>query len=153
MIDIKIKDKYMERNVQDDLQYLFHQLHKDASTNQQEYSNISTLVDEGVKTSTFVIQKYIEDPMLIEGRKFDIRIWVLITQEKEVYVFKEGYIRTSSEEFSLDESDIDKLFIHLTNNAVQKNNTEYGKFEDGNQLSFQFLQKYLKAKDIDFYSD
>lgn len=26
--------------------------------------------------------------------------------------------------------------VHLTNNAVQKNAKEYGKFEDGNQLNF-----------------
>lgn len=33
--------------------------------------------------------------------------------------------------------------MHLTNNAVQINSTNYGKFEDGNQLSFQDFQKYL----------
>lgn len=71
------------------------------------------------KSSTFVIQKYIERPLLIYSRKFDIRIWVLYTQEK-VYLFKEGYIRTAWEEFSVKEIDIDKQYIHLTNNAIQK---------------------------------
>ena len=153
LVDVKVKDKYMERNVQDDLQYLFQELSKENNNQQEKYGNITSLIEDGVKTSTFVIQKYIEDPLLIEGRKFDIRIWVLITQDKEVYVFKDGYVRTSSEEFSLNEDDVDKLFIHLTNNAIQKNNTEYGKFEDGNQLSFQYLQEYLKRKAVDFYAD
>ena len=33
--------------------------------------------------------------------------------------------------------------MHLTNNAVQINSSNYGKFEDGNQLSFEDFQKYI----------
>lgn len=93
-----------------------------------------------VKSRTFVIQKYIERPLLIHGRKFDIRVWVLVTHEMKVYFFKEGYIRTSSAEYSLHSQDIDKLNVHLTNNAVQKFYKQYGEFEDGNQLSFKDFQ-------------
>jgi len=50
------------------------------------------------------------------NKKFDIRVWVLVTHLMEVYVFKEGYLRMSSEDYTLDE--IDNPFIHLTNNAV-----------------------------------
>jgi len=53
-------------------------------------------------TDSFVIQKYIERPLLIKNRKFDIRVWVLISQEGDTYFFEEGYIRTSSEEFTLE---------------------------------------------------
>ena len=53
-----------------------------------------------------------------------------------MYFFKEGYIRTASEQFTMDRSKIDKLYIHLTNNAVQKFGSKYGEFEDGNQLSY-----------------
>jgi tubulin--tyrosine ligase len=49
------------------------------------------------------------------------------------YFFKEGYIRTSCEEFTLDTNARE---IHLTNNAIQKFASNYGMFEDGNQLSF-----------------
>lgn len=49
-------------------------------------------------------------------------------------------MRTSSEEFNLSKENKDNHFIHLTNNAVQKYSTNYGQFEDGNQLSFDWMQ-------------
>lgn len=39
--------------------------------------------------------------------------------------------------------DIDNYFIHLTNNAIQKNSASYGLFENGNQLSFRDLSKFV----------
>lgn len=54
-----------------------------------------------IRSSSFVIQKYMEKPLLFSGRKFDIRMWVLITHEFKVFLFREGYLRTSSYEFSL----------------------------------------------------
>lgn len=86
----------------------------------------------------FVIQKYLESPLLIKGRKFDIRAWVLLDYRKNLYLFREGYIRTSSERY--DKNCLDNYYIHLTNNAVQKNSKNYQKFELGNQLSYNSFQ-------------
>lgn len=49
-----------------------------------------------VRSQTFIIQKYIERPLLINSRKFDIRVWVSMTHEGDVFFFREGYLRTSS---------------------------------------------------------
>lgn len=92
-----------------------------------------------------MIQKYIERPLLINQRKFDIRVWVLVTHIMKVYLFKEGYLRTSSEIFSLNSENVDNRSVHLTNNAVQKYCEGYGNFEDGNQLSFDQFQEYLDS--------
>ena len=63
-----------------------------------------------------------------------------------------GYIRTSSEEYKLEGSD---KSVHLTNNAVQKHEKNYGKYEEGNQLDFEAFQTYLAETypelKIDFY--
>jgi len=42
----------------------------------------------------------------------------LVNHEAKCFFFKEGYVRTSSEEFSLAQENIMKPEVHLTNNAV-----------------------------------
>jgi len=93
-----------------------------------------------IKSHQFVIQKYVEKPMLIDDRKFDIRVWVMLDHEMNLYCFKEKYIRLSSEPFSLDEKKVDDKYIHLTNNAIQKYGKNYNKHESGNIISFQDLK-------------
>jgi tubulin--tyrosine ligase len=51
-------------------------------------------------------------------------MWALFTNNK-VWLYKEGYVRTSCKEFNLKNTD---KFIHLTNDAVQKYSTDYGKY-------------------------
>ncbi len=124
--------------------------HTDApSTTISNLNNLPSMI----KSRTFVIQKYVEKPLLIHERKFDIRVWALVTQEMRLYFFKEGYIRTSCEAYNMDEDAINKRDIHLTNNAVQKFCEHYGAFEDGNQLSFPQFQEYLNAKHPDQHID
>ena len=49
------------------------------------------------------------------------------------YFYKEGYIRTSSYNYSL--NTLHNRMIHLTNDAVQKNSNGYGKHEIGNKVN------------------
>lgn len=81
------------------------------------------------KLRTFILQKYIENPLLYNKRKFDLRHYILITcinGSFKGYWYEEGYVRTSSAEFNL-RPNKDSM-IHLTNDAIQKNNPEYGKY-------------------------
>jgi hypothetical protein len=100
-----------------------------------------------IKSQAFVVQKYIEKPLLLRDRKFDIRVWVLVTHEMKVYFFKEGYLRTSSTAYTMEEQAIEDRNVHLTNNAVQKNCETYGRFEDGNQMSFAQFQVSVECED------
>ena len=52
----------------------------------------------------------------------------------KAYYYTEGYIRTSCRTFNL--SNITDPMIHLTNDAVQKKSDDYGRFEQGNKLTF-----------------
>ena len=53
------------------------------------------------------------------------------------YWYQEGYIRTSSKEFSI--KNVTNKLIHLTNDAVQKKGDDYGKFESGNKVDFNYI--------------
>ena len=106
------------------------------------------LMFEGKKPNNLIIQKYLEQPLLYNGRKFDIRIWVLFTYigkdcKFEIYVFKEGHLKACSDIFNIDS---DNLFIHLTNYSVQKHNKNFSKVEIGNEISFQLFQKELNRQ-------
>jgi len=87
--------------------------------------------------SYWVAQKYIEKPLLYYGRKFDIRVWVLVTAKLEIFFFKTPYMRTSSDNYVTNALD---NYIHLTNNCLQKFGDNFGKFEDGNTLPLSSLQ-------------
>ena len=87
-----------------------------------------------------LIQKYIENPLLYKGRKCDMRIWVLLTHQMKVFLFKEGHLKTCSVEFDLNSQD---AFTHITNYSFQKKNTNFQKFEKGNEVPFYEFQKFI----------
>ena len=62
------------------------------------------------------------------------------------YFYSDGYMRTSSKEFSL--GNLQNKLIHLTNDAIQKKAEDYGKFENSNKLSYAEFQKYLESSDF-----
>ncbi|EGR31385.1 tubulin-tyrosine ligase family protein, putative [Ichthyophthirius multifiliis] len=90
----------------------------------EDIRDINTLIKGREKHTngnikTFIIQKYIQNTLLYNKRKFDIR------------------------QFSLE--NLENKYIHLTNEAVQKKASgNFGKFEKGNKISFSNFEKYLK---------
>lgn len=68
------------------------------------------------------------------------------------YWYADGYIRTTSSQYNI--KNTKDLFTHLTNDAVQKNGQDYGKFEKGNKVSYSEFRKYLINNiktNVDFY--
>ena len=105
----------------------------------------------------FVVQKYIENPLLYEGRKFDIRVFMLLTWFEgcaQVYWYNDGYVRTSSKKFEI--SNLDSRFVHLTNEAVQKKSAQFGRFESGNKITLEQLDEFVQAASeerVGFFED
>lgn len=73
---------------------------------------------------TYVVQRYIPNPYLVGGRKFDIRLYALTLSFNPliVYIYRGGFCRFSSQPFSLKSFDRD---VHLTNIAVQTHSEAY----------------------------
>eukprot|EP00820_Chromera_velia_P013539 Cvel_24001.t2-p1 / transcript=Cvel_24001.t2 / gene=Cvel_24001 / organism=Chromera_velia_CCMP2878 / gene_product=Tubulin polyglutamylase TTLL5, putative / transcript_product=Tubulin polyglutamylase TTLL5, putative / location=Cvel_scaffold2544:13796-16197(+) / protein_length=378 / sequence_SO=supercontig / SO=protein_coding / is_pseudo=false len=96
-----------------------------------------------------IVQRYISDPFLIQGLKFDLRIYVLVTSfdPLTIYVFKDGLTRFASSPFST--TDLDK-YKHLTNYSINKHAGHYVKNRDetvdnvGHKWSLTALNKHLR---------
>ena len=81
-----------------------------------------------------VISRYITNPLLINGHKFDLRIYVLVTSYDplRIYVFKEGLARFASVSYS-SKIDKDNKFMHLTNYSINKKNDKFVKNEEAGE--------------------
>ena len=73
-----------------------------------------------IRGKHYIVQKYIEDPLIILDRKFDIRQWVLVSSWNplRIWMYKEMYVRFGAEDYNMDM--IGNKFIHLTNNSITK---------------------------------
>jgi tubulin polyglutamylase TTLL4 len=73
-----------------------------------------------------LVSKYIANPHLIDGLKYDLRIYVLVTSYDplKVYLFKEGLTRFATEKYSTNINSLKKRYVHLTNYSVNKRNVE-----------------------------
>ena len=94
------------------------------------------------KCEHIILQKYLEQPLLYQERKFDIRIWIMLIagQENFVYIFKQGHLKATCAKFDINSS---SHFIHLTNYSVQKHNADFSKIEIGNEISYEEFQNEL----------
>jgi len=94
---------------------------------------------------TYVVQKYVDDPLLIGGKKFDIRMYVIVTsyQPLVVYMHRGGFCRFSMSRYSMDKSDMNNLGQHLTNVAVQKHSGKEAYQRTGAKWDVSRLKSYL----------
>lgn len=97
--------------------------------------------------ASLVACRYIDDPLLIDGYKFDMRIYVAVTcmNPLRVYIYKEGLVRFATEKYT--KMELNNPFIHLTNYAVNKKNP---KFSPDYKWTLTALQSYFTTHDLDF---
>lgn len=73
-----------------------------------------------------IVSRYVPNPLLINGLKFDVRIYVLVTSMDpwRIYVYHEGLARFASEEYDPKNIKSNK-FAHLTNYSINKKSEKF----------------------------
>ena len=93
---------------------------------------------------TYVISRYLDNPLLIGGKKFDLRMYVLVTSYRPLkcYLYDDGFARFCNELYSSDIAEMDNMFVHLTNVAIQKYSGKYSQVHGG-KWSIKCLKFYI----------
>jgi len=85
-------------------------------------------VGEASATSEYVVQRYISRPLLLDGLKFDMRIYAIVTSvvPLRAYLFKEGLARFCTVPYQPPkDGNLQEACMHLTNFAVNKKSKEF----------------------------
>lgn len=112
---------------------------------------------KNINLKEYVITKYITNINLIQGKKYDLRLYVLIPCLKplRIYIYSEGLVRIATETYSLNESYINNIFVHLTNvdiNKISKNFVIANTSNDINANTWNLLmyKKFLRKHHIEW---
>uniref|UniRef100_A0A3Q0RZZ6 Tubulin tyrosine ligase like 10 n=1 Tax=Amphilophus citrinellus TaxID=61819 RepID=A0A3Q0RZZ6_AMPCI len=98
-----------------------------------------------------VVQHYIQNPLLLKGKKFDVRSYLLIACTAPYMVFfRHGYVRLTCD---LYDPNSKNLSAHLTNQYVQKKNPLYSQLKEDTVWSMESFNTYVNdrfqvAKDL-----
>ena len=98
-----------------------------------------------------VVQRYMHDPFLLDGFKFDLRIYALVTcvDPLAVYVYDEGIARFATTPYAApDKSNLSQVTMHLTNYSLNKHSATFmstDKEDEGTKRSISSLFAQMKA--------
>ncbi|SBS92237.1 tubulin--tyrosine ligase, putative [Plasmodium ovale curtisi] len=91
-----------------------------------KYSDININILNGY--NCYIIQKYIDNPLLMYKKKFDFRIYILLLPGRnypKIYLSKIGFARLCTEEYKKKKRYICNTYVHLTNYSINKDNEKY----------------------------
>jgi tubulin polyglutamylase TTLL4 len=90
-------------------------------------STVSVEDERKFQQKAGVIQKYLEKPFLINGFKFDLRVYVVVTSfdPLKIYLNPEGLVRLATEPYAPSRNTLDHRTMHLTNYSVNKLSDAY----------------------------
>ncbi|XP_069795454.1 tubulin polyglutamylase TTLL7 isoform X2 [Narcine bancroftii] len=109
-----------------------------------------------------IVQEYLDKPFLLEGYKFDLRIYILVTScdPLRIFLYNDGLVRMGTEKYHAPtDANLSQLFMHLTNYSVNKHNENFGRAEQadqGSKRSIRWFTEFLQTNDYDvakFWND
>mmetsp|Transcript_73341 Transcript_73341/g.237191 ORF Transcript_73341/g.237191 Transcript_73341/m.237191 type:complete len:532 (+) Transcript_73341:103-1698(+) len=92
-----------------------------------------------------IIQEYMVNPMLLENRKFAVRVYMLVARVKPYLCFHYnfGYIKRCGEFYDENKFHREDLFRHITNQEFQKKQDDFTTSTAAELMSIENLDKYL----------
>ncbi|GFO41356.1 tubulin polyglutamylase ttll5 [Plakobranchus ocellatus] len=104
-----------------------------------------------------IVSKYVASPLVIDGFKFDVRIYVTVTSYDPIviYLYEEGLTRFATVKYERNAKHIRNQCMHLTNYSVNKRSQDYVKNDDpdvedyGNKWSMGAMLRYLRSEGKD----
>ncbi|XP_059813762.1 tubulin polyglutamylase TTLL13-like [Hypanus sabinus] len=100
-----------------------------------------------------ICQVYIPKPFILDGYKFDLRLYVLITScdPLRVYLYNEGLIRFATTKYTEPtEKNLDDICMHLTNYAINKNKENFVQDENrGSKRKLSSFNRYMESNAYD----
>ncbi|KAM3620182.1 uncharacterized protein V6R79_019429 [Siganus canaliculatus] len=103
----------------------------------------------------FIVQEYLDKPFLMEGYKFDLRIYILVTScdPLRIFLYNDGLVRMGTEKYHApNEANLSQLYMHLTNYSVNKHNENFERDETvdkGSKRSISWFTEFLRTNDYD----
>ncbi|XP_026818449.1 tubulin polyglutamylase TTLL4-like [Rhopalosiphum maidis] len=105
------------------------------------------------KKVPIVVQRYIDNPYLINDTKFDLRLYILITSINplRLYLYDNGLVRFASVKYSSDLTTICDRYMHLTNYSINRLSSQFTENEDanacqGHKWTLRSLWTYMKKE-------
>ncbi|CAB3233718.1 unnamed protein product [Arctia plantaginis] len=105
------------------------------------------------KKRPVVVQRYVSKPYLINGNKFDLRLYVLVTSVHplRIFLYKDGLARFASVKYNDELGSLNDRYMHLTNYSINRLSKNYTPNEDfaaceGHKWTLQTLFQYLKTE-------
>lgn len=106
-------------------------------------------IDQVPQRENVIVQEYIDKPLLLDGFKFDLRVYVLVTScnPLRIFIYKDGLVRLSTQAYTLPtNSNLDQHFMHLTNYSINKHSEAFDRDEDfdkGSKRSLKYFNGWL----------
>ena len=131
---------------------------KPSASSQGKGIFLTSSIDEINAKVPQVVCRYIENPLLFNGFKFDLRVYVAITSicPLRLYVYREGLARLATIKYDvIPEDEMTSKFTHLTNYSINKFNPNFKVNEgdneggDASKVSFKDTNAYLEKEGID----
>eukprot|EP01105_Mastigella_eilhardi_P017201 TRINITY_DN3958_c0_g1_i1.p1 TRINITY_DN3958_c0_g1~~TRINITY_DN3958_c0_g1_i1.p1 ORF type:complete len:429 (+),score=126.35 TRINITY_DN3958_c0_g1_i1:15-1301(+) len=108
----------------------------------------------GGESPPTVVQEYVADPLLIDGFKFDMRVYVLVVSINPlvVYLHKDGLVRMATDQYQPPcDGNLSCINMHLTNYTINKTVSSFawpttGEQNSGSKRSISWLMSHLASR-------